>query len=87
MRRAIIAALVLCACAAPASAKDEAGDATAAEADKKDKDEMICRRVRVIGPHFKQRVCKTRGQMEAEREAAQRQAERYNEANRAGPSG
>ena len=87
MRRALIVALVLGACALPASAKDDAPDAAGAQTSTKDKDEMVCRRVRVTGSHFKQRVCRTRGQMEAEREAAQRQAQRYNEANRAGPSG
>ncbi|UCC14476.1 MAG: hypothetical protein JSW21_00435 [Gammaproteobacteria bacterium] len=36
-----------------------------------DRDEIVCRRVQVTGSHFKQTVCKTRAEMEQERQDAQ----------------
>ena len=36
-----------------------------------DRDKLICRRQEVVGTHFKKTVCKTRGEIEEERKAAQ----------------
>ena len=74
-------ALVLFVYATAAWGEDGSMQAPGAVKDKHDQ-EVVCRRVRVTGTHFKQRVCKTRGQMKAEREAARRTMEardRYNE--------
>jgi predicted kinase len=37
----------------------------------RERDEIVCRRQHVVGSHFKKTVCRTRAEIEAEREAAQ----------------
>jgi hypothetical protein len=39
------------------------------------KETVICRREPVLGSHFSKRICRTRAQMDAEREGAQRAIE------------
>lgn len=36
-----------------------------------DRDKIVCRRQDVVGTHFKKTVCKSRGEIEEERKAAQ----------------
>ena len=41
-------------------------------------DDVICTREKVTGSHFSRKVCRTRGEIEAEREAHQRALDRVN---------
>jgi len=41
-------------------------------------DDVICRREKVTGSHFARKVCRTRAQIEAEREAHQQALQRVN---------
>ncbi len=49
------------------------------------KSEVVCRRERVLGTHFKKRVCRTRTQIDEDQKNAQRHvrdADRYRDATR-----
>jgi hypothetical protein len=49
------------------------------------KPEVVCRRERVLGTHFKKRVCRTRTQIDEDQKNAQRhvrEADRYRDATR-----
>lgn len=47
---------------------------------KVDDQEVICRREHVVGTRFPQRVCKTRAQIEQERDRSQQTLQRHNDA-------
>lgn len=70
--------------AADAAAQAKAAKLAAAESP----DDVICKRERVTGSHFPQKICRTRAQIEAKREADQKALQRNNstgfEANSAG---
>lgn len=46
-----------------------------APASTRERDDLVCKRERVIGSHIRKRTCRTRAQIEAEREATQKAIE------------
>jgi hypothetical protein len=87
MRRAnlILVLLGVCCWAAPTwGSEAESTGVPQAEAPAQ-KPEVVCRRERVLGTHFKKRVCRTRTQIDEDQKNAQRHvrdADRYHDATR-----
>jgi hypothetical protein len=81
---AMIGLLLGCATAAPPPAPT--GSAQAAQQDKTaaaDPDnELVCEEVPITGSHLPQRVCRTRRQIQREREAAQKALQNPEKVNR-----
>lgn len=68
--RALAASLLACglALAAPSSAEDPEAPAPAPRAEPAKGEELVCKRERVVGSHIAKRTCRSRAQVEAERE-------------------
>ena len=87
MRRAnlILVLLGMCCWATPTwGSEAEPAGVPQAEVPAK-KSEVVCRRERVLGTHFKKRVCRTRAQIDEDQKNAQRharEADRYHDATR-----
>ena len=81
----ILVVLGVCCWAAPTwGSEAESTGVPQAEAPAQ-KPEVVCRRERVLGTHFKKRVCRTRTQIDEDQKNAQRhvrEADRYRDATR-----
>lgn len=83
----LMAAIALCVCTTQTWASE---DAKLPQVEPPGRhQEVICRKERVLGTHFRRRVCRTRAQIDQDREHARRrmqEGDRYNQATRTSTS-